>query len=249
MHKRLTRWKETLKDRRAESRAYASVTSLYGRCVRRYLKFRYKMRYDDLAPRPGEKKIVIPENVEYSIAGSDLPSDAPPYGVIDGSWDLEKRHWHDTIWDGLRERFEEGKEWEETVYYKDGMERLSEGKIVEYADLNNSAGARTPGEFEDYLSYLDQLYHDIETNGYRRNSLINVNIGRNGEWISNAGHHRRTIAILTDVETIPVTIRYRHEEWQQLRQRVHQADSVEDLDETEQKYLTHADISPIIVFD
>lgn len=249
MHKRLIQWKEALKEKGTGSRTYSSVTSVYGRCVRNYLKVKYKMRYGDLAPRPDEKMYISPTNIEYGIAGRHIPDDAPPYGIIGGSWDLEKKHWQDTIWDGLRERFEEGKDWEETVYYEDGMERLSKGNVVQYADLNDSDGARTLDEFEEYLSYLDQLYHDIKWNGYRRDSPININIGRNGEWISNSGHHRRTIAILVDVETVPVIIRYRHEKWQRMRQRIRQSNSVEDLDETEREYLNHPDVDEIADFE
>lgn len=230
-------------------RKRGAISLMYSAKRRLFLMSKYKMKYGDLAPQPNEQMYISPMNIDYSLADKYIPEDAPPYGIIGGRWDLQKVPWRESIWNGLRERFEKGADWEDTVYYQHGVDLLSQGIPVKHADRNHPDGARSLEEFEDYLDYLDQLYYDIENNGYRKSSVITVSIGRNGEWMTNHGNHRRTIAVLADIESVPVKIRYRHTKWQKLRQRFYQANSEEELNEAEKGYLSHPDLqglSPII---
>lgn len=191
-------------------------------------KYLYQVKYGEIAPRPNEILQVDPEALDYSIWSEFLPSNRPPLGIIDGSWDLQKEHWRETWCDGLRERFEEGKAWEETVYYQEAMERFREGKPVGYFD-----GPNDPSRFEASLGDIDELYERIQRNGYDPSSIITVYIGRDGEWIVGHGNHRRTIARILGVESIPVRVRYRHKEWQELRRRVYKNESIDDCETTD----------------
>jgi len=75
---------------------------------------------------------------------------------------------------------------------------------------------------------LDSLYNDIKNSGYLTNREvwrekdrtkikpedIAVNIGRNGEFIYENGKHRLSIALILELEKIPVRVVVRHEKWQ-----------------------------------
>jgi len=113
---------------------------------------------------------------------------------------------------GLVQRFAEGNEWEDTVYYQTGMERINAGKS--FSPLSYS---QTVSGLKKYLQSLDNLYADIKENGYDMSSVITAQIGRNGELMVIQGQHRVTIARIIGVEKIPVRIQYRHDEWEALR--------------------------------
>lgn len=187
---------------------------VYDRSILRVL---YKYKYGPVAPKPKEVLQVDPKKIQYSISHSNISNSAPSYGVIDGEWDTKKVAWRDSIWDGLRERFEEKYDWEDTKYYRKSLEILSEQGSIHQADKNCAKGASTVDEFEDYLDYLDWLYDDIRNNGYDPNSYIDICIGRNGDLISSHGNHRRTIAAIAEIDHVPARVKYRHKEWQQIR--------------------------------
>lgn len=222
----------TLREEGIVSLTYASGRLLYRDVL---LRAKYRVEHGELAPRPGEVTHVDPVKLEYSIASRHIPRDAPPYGILGGSWDLQRTLWRESFWDGLRERFEEGKDWEETVYYRNAVDKLSR------RPLKRAEGVESIEEFEQYLDSLDRLYDDIRTNGYSPSSVISASVGRDGEWMVNHGNHRRTVAVLTDTDSVPVRIKYRHERWQDVRRRISRADSAEDLDETYRGYLSHPD--------
>lgn len=184
---------------------------------------------------------------------------APPYATIDvnpleidnclsaitienglgqirgGNWDdvdeMEQLDEH-SIYRGLRQRFVEGKDWEETDRFK-YMER----KMKCHGTFNNY------NSVEQFLNvrceYVDELFASIRDEGYRpnfeeghwvpdidvRNNQYRffhrleplIAIGREGDiyWID--GFHRVTIANLLGITSIPVHVLCRHEEWQRFR--------------------------------
>ena len=168
--------------------------------------------------------------------------DEPPVGeglgmVAGEDWDRSENvepienHW---IVRGIRQRFEQGKEWENTDYYSYPAQKFEEGK-------SSMANCRSIGEWrEKRCAYVDRLYADIRDNGYRsetkhgdrnesypgKNSAgleVTVSIGREGSiLLSHGGFHRLAIARVLDIE-IPVNVRCRHEQWQLTRDEVHDA--------------------------
>ena len=94
------------------------------------------------------------------------------------------------------------------------MERLEQGHTV--ADNIQSIK-----EFKSYLKTIDELYADIKNNGYDPNSVIVVSIGREGEWMVHQGNHRRTISRIVGIDSVPVRIKYRHKQWQELRDQIY----------------------------
>lgn len=211
-----------------------------------YLKYKYRLKYGDVAPRPAERRWVDPRHLEYTLEHSRIYNRndrIPNYGILDGDWDLHKGYWRtSTVWGGLIERFEEGKRWEDTSYYQLSMEKLRANEYVGYLD-----GPQTTENFERYLEELDRLYEDMKHNGYDPSSVITVYIGRDGDWIVGHGNHRRALANVLGIESVPVEIKYRHQRWQNIRQRIHRADSIEQVRDIEE-FLEHPD-TPAVTSD
>ena len=214
-----------------------------------YYKPMMKVKYGPIRPLPREILIIDPTLVDYRIIGRYLPDNRPPfeiYGIIGGDWDLKKTHWKDEgayhtidsrVFYGLIERFEQGKEWEDTVYYQTGVEFLESGEP--FMPLSYS---QTKPDFRRYLRHLDNLYKDIKENGYDMSSIITVSIGRDGEFIVQQGQHRLTIARIAGVEEVPVRIRYRHKQWQELRHVIHN----NGLPEDRENLLDHPDLQDVL---
>lgn len=207
---------------------------------RQKLKYKYRWRYGDIAPEPDERINVDPQEIDYTIWSNLLYNEGqeyPRYGILSGEWDLRKTYWRDVAWcEGLRERFVEKKEWEETQYYEEAIRKLESNESFGPLD-----GEQTMENFKDNLDYLDRLYADIKHNGYDPSSVITVHIGRDGELMVGHGNHRCIIAEILGIESIPVRIKYRHEKWQKIRQIFHESSSVDQLGKNK-KYLDHPDI-------
>lgn len=186
-------------------------------------------RQYDAPAKPWRFVHVDPHDVEYFKTISLL------WGlgrVRGGNWDLPencRRIDELYILKGLAQRFKEGRKWTDTAYYETAVERLDED--------GQFHGCETSEEFrEGYLPALDDLYVDMRENGYRPNRGIvyddpedaeyihdlepMILVGRNGEIIWSEGYHRLVVARLLDVDSIPVYVIRRHEEWQEVRDRV-----------------------------
>lgn len=217
----------------------SSTDFISNRIRDKWLKYVYKLKYGALAPQPNEILRVDPQRVEYATSADKMYDDDrtyPRFGILDGDWDTYRYRWQDSqLWGGLSERFEDGKAWEETTYYQSSIERLEAGDPLPYVD-----GPDTREYLWEYLNELDELYEDIKTNGYDPSSAIVVHLGRNGEWIVGQGNHRRTIASIVGVDSIPVRIRFRHRKWQDIRRAFYDADSIDEIRHLEE-HLHHPD--------
>lgn len=168
-----------------------------------------KYKLSSRNPSPGLYDIVFvdPEDVKFSLPSHELPQKTKPLGIAEGNWDLKKREIDQTSWIGLKERFEQGKDWEKTEYYKNGVERI---KNDENLPVKRADNANTLEEFKKYLERIDELYYDIKNDGYRESSRIEVHVGRDGDWIVNSGYHRLILSQILDIDEIPAEIKYRH---------------------------------------
>lgn len=160
--------------------------------------------------------------------------------VQDGDWD-DDDHCHpvrETIhYRSIEQRFVEGRDWEETDLYEWAADRFEDGETV-----------RGYGSIEEYrevrCEYVDDLYRSIAEDGYRPNEAAThetasednafedayanhleplVVIGRDGDIYWTEGFHRFAIASVLGLEEIPVYVLCRHERWQAVRDRVHDA--------------------------
>jgi hypothetical protein len=75
---------------------------------------------------------------------------------------------------------------------------------------------------------------------------IQVDIGRDGEVLQHNGRHRLWFAQHLDVDEIPVCVIVRHEEWQELRDEVAAATSVEELSDRARRHLDHPDMVDVV---
>ena len=189
------------------------------------------------------------------------------YGVgqiREGEWDRRenqqqlKNHW---IVKGLQQRFEEKKDWEETRYYEKAKSDFEKGfNRWDYQNITEFREVR--------CTFVDELYKSIRDNGYRPNFKAGHNvpegdskgsrsswkhrleplvvIGRNGEIYWRDGYHRYTIARILELDSIPVQVLARHQEWQKKRDKVAQADTVSSLNCNLTKYADHPDLHMVI---
>ncbi len=161
----------------------------------------------------------------------------PQWGrVVGGDWDQQWEPFEQrAVFQGLRERYQEGMPWEQTALFDaftDQLERF--GNAWEYNSIAN---------FEARCQEIDRLYESIRTKGYCTQidlaeektprlahvyGEINVDIGRDGTFYWRAyGQHRLAIAKILELDYVPVVIHRRHARWQGLRDRLRQGETVD----------------------
>jgi hypothetical protein len=166
--------------------------------------------------------------------------------IVGGDWDDSENLTSMSttpIYRGLKQRFEEGLDWQETDYYEMGKYRIEqEGEFRGCTDVCRL--------IEERCVDVDEIFDSIRRDGYRPNvgNLYEsprdaagihelepmVLIGRTGDVYCTEGFHRLTLAKLLDLTTLPVYVVQRHELWQQTRDQVQNA---------EVKGLTNCDVS------
>jgi len=172
------------------------------------------------------------ERTTYELMGRGLGR------VVAGDWDSDANTTplsENPTYNGLKQRFVEEREWEDTVYFQRAKEKIDRNGSTEgYSDCNEFLRVR--------CEYVDRLFENIRTEGYRPNfegghdtpqtdfrsderqyqhSLEPlVCIGRDGELFWMEGLHRLTIARIIDFNSIPVQVVARHRQWQELRDNI-----------------------------
>lgn len=71
---------------------------------------------------------------------------------------------------------------------------------------------------------------------------IRVDVGRDGELLRHNGRHRLWFAKHLDLEAIPVCVVVRHEQWQELRDEIANARTVDELSDRARRHLDHPDM-------
>ncbi len=192
---------------------------------------------------------------------------SPEYGlgqIRTEDWDLSKHHTlleDQPVYEGLRQRFEDGRDWEETVYYQSAKEEFERGGSKwGYHDLEQFRNVR--------CAFVDTLFETIRDEGYRPNSELEhevpendvrgrgasyhstleplVTIGGDGELYLCSGRHRYSIAKILEITSIPVNVLARHREWQRVRDEVDRADNPSELRPGLQGYLDHPDLEDVV---
>lgn len=154
-----------------------------------------------------------------------------------GNWDRKTIHWETyatEIQESVQMRYEYGYDWKKTPYYEmlvDGLETGDTGYTVRFENTQH---------IQQHLSELDDLYETIDAGGYKRTidvfddthspeplnvsyhlkrtrakyNDVAINFDRNGEAIFiGDGTHRVALSKVAEIETIPVRVHVRHEEW------------------------------------
>ena len=139
--------------------------------------------------------------------------------IAGGDWDqkwIQSRRISDRYhFKGFIERFVEGKEWEDTLYYAKFFERINKRGYTR-------GGITTWDEYkETFLNSWDELYHDIKHNGYKKQEFISgkpeneieVGVSRKGKILMLDGIHRITIAKIIGVKIVPAIVNIWHEDF------------------------------------
>lgn len=204
----------------------------------RYLVFRLKMmritRRD--IPNPAKIYFISPERIVYHTNYLNKSSEkSRPFPnnvfdqkimrgkVVDGDWDISPYKFTDlAVYTSLKKRIVDCVKWQDTELYKILLKKVESGVCV--WDVKNKE------DLDKRCMYLDSLIQSIKNGGYKLNRAnynrivnydeIDVNIGRNGEYLFQNGVHRLSIAKILGIKRVPVTVFVRHKKWQEFRQFV-----------------------------
>ena len=144
----------------------------------------------------------------------------------------------------LEDRFRNDIPWEKTEWYQRSVEFVQSGSLTSKSITSTSGLDRRCEE-------IDRLFENIRTEGYRSQSElgnypvatneVTVDIGRDGELLFVNGRNRLSIAKILGLETIPVGVFVRHENWMQRRERVAGSADIFDV-----PYTDHPDMQDLI---
>ena len=167
---------------------------------------------------------VAPDGLTREVPGPELRRKHTPGEVVGGDWDLVTVDFESsTHYRGFRERFVDGRPWQETLLYRDAVNRPP-GKYWH--------GCRTEREVLACLRGYDAIFDSVATHGYltqrelaarrqrRRIRLtppelaeIIVHVGRDGSYLFDDGRHRLSIAKILRLKQVPVLVVLRHRDW------------------------------------
>lgn len=136
--------------------------------------------------------------------------------VLDGDWDkYTKSHDYDRVYTGLKEHYENNKEWRKTEYIKQYEIRE---KVYQ-----------KEGYTEEKIEEIEKLYKSLKQKGFvknyeleeneerpvpdKRKCSVSINIDRNGNYIfNNVAHNRLGLSKILELDKIPVLVVVRHKE-------------------------------------
>ncbi len=171
---------------------------------------------------------VDPDTITHSLLES-----APKYPqwgrVVGGDWDQHGEPFADrSVSRGLRQRFAEGRPWDETALFDAFVDQLER--------FGNAWGYRSLAGFDARCAEIEALSESLNADGYRRQERlatvdtprlahradeIGVDIGRDGEIYWRAyGQHRLALAQLLGLDSVWVVVHRRHRRWQARRDRL-----------------------------
>lgn len=168
-----------------------------------------------------------------------------------GEWDVESKPLDEhRTYRVHTQRFADRLEWQETEYPPKGAELRA--KWDDRVDF-----------IETKCEYVDELYTEIREHGYVPNFVESgeappreqvptrdlepmICIGRDGRLILHEGFHRVTIAKLLEIDRIPVYVVTRHAKWQEIRDEIASANSIDTLTDRVRSNLDHLDLRGLV---
>jgi len=145
--------------------------------------------------------------------------------VEGGDWDVGGILFEELeAYKAIRARVENGTPWQKTSYWRESMRCIDAGKPL--------WDCRNTDDLAQRFAYVDSLIASIREHGLlphadvsaaqdpagRFTEDIEVNIGRNGEFLFQDGRHRLAIARVLRLKQVPVKVKVRHEDWQKFRE-------------------------------
>ncbi|WP_090381997.1 hypothetical protein [Natronobacterium texcoconense] len=182
--------------------------------------------------------------------------------MYDGNWDQDLDEIsHNTVYKAFDKRFNDGKDWEETEYYRKLRAKIVDGK--------STRAGHSQSELQQYFGDLETLYENIVDNGYQTQSEleetapkrtrvknmdapipsmneIGVCIGRDGTLIHRyRGAHRLAVAKTAGIDAVPVQVLSRHKQWQCIRDTFRDARTLDDVDQEYRSHYGHPDLEDV----
>lgn len=236
--------------------------TIYNPYMKFYIKFWTWFHYNrkNSAPLAPFKLLWInPDQIKYSLTseGSNYSRDYIKPRVRAGDWDKKAVVFEDKeVFKSLKMRFEENKRWEDTPKFQSSLESIKGEKDRYHYKASNEE------ELRESFDRIDELYNQIQENGYKTQREVNsgssvhssvidemlpsvneiiVSIGRGGQILLEDGNHRLSIAKILGLDLIPVRVLVRHKKWQEKRNK-----AVENPKSLENKVKDHCDISYLL---
>lgn len=168
--------------------------------------------------------LVNPQEIKYYLSNK-LNKSNKSSQILEGDWDLSKKTIEDDlINNAFKQKFKEGKNWENTKFYQQVLTQLSNGIILWNCENKE--------ELDKILKEIELLYNQIQADVYDSKTLISrfnewieklemptylkdikINISREGNLLLISGKLILSIAKLLKIPIIPVLINARHQKW------------------------------------
>jgi len=219
----------------------------------------YGIQYEAVS-NPYKKITISTKEINYRC--DNVPLSKGIGSIIGGDWDQNNSVKIQEYWrvKGLKQRYEYGKEWEDTDYFKYAKKQINEsGEFWGYRSIEQFKKNR--------LSYVDQLHEKMAAEGYvseeknrdifpkqdfRRGEYYEINkleplvlIGRDGTLFLRDGNHRFAIADTLGLD-IQVQVLARHKKWQEIREEISKSVQLNEMSEKAKAHLRHPDVNDII---
>ena len=232
---------------------------IVGKIYYKYLKTITKtycyLKYDkkNIAPfKPLKIYYINPNKIKKPKNPPQFHSFLPT--IRGGDWDKNTHSIEETlIFQSFQQHFEQGKDWEETDFYQEKKRELEIG--------NSQYNRNSNRNIDEVMEDIDSLYSSIEENGFKEQedlertiaanktfdhhlrefNEIKIMYSRNGTPLISSGHHRTIIAKLLDIDKIPVRVKAKHKEWQEVRNQ-----AVKNPEKLTKKQKQHPDIKNLI---
>jgi 2-polyprenyl-3-methyl-5-hydroxy-6-metoxy-1,4-benzoquinol methylase len=181
-------------------------------------KVLYKIRRHKQHESIRDRYSITPSLVTKVLTDGILPAESMGK-TRDGNWDAGFVELADTdTYKGMVARFIEGKEWQETEYFKRVCRQVESGRVM--------WGCKNIDQVLNRFSQIDKLFQSMSEHGFiqpeeqqrlmsSQSDLDNiiVCIDRDGRYILHDGMHRLIAAQLLHVDNITVSISLRHKAW------------------------------------
>ncbi len=208
---------------------------------------------------------VDPRMIKYSVHSNVLGKTySTLFGIAGGDWDknaIRIRYTESVFY----KHFKEGVPWKKMEYYDKVSKKIMNGEG--HGGLDIPRDQQTIEDFHNYLNYLDNLYANIQKNGYKSQTElsseedfmsrtippylneIQLFIGRDGKMAVRSGRHRLFIAQTLGISSVPVRTRIRHRGWQNKREEIKKSSSLKSIDIQMRQYIDHPELADIIPED
>jgi len=172
---------------------------------------------------------VDPKKIKYFLTDYIKNSLVP---IMVGDWDHSIKLIEDLLlYRAFEKKFKENKKWEETEYYQKVIEKISKEKF--------KWGCKSKEQWEEKLRVVESIYEIIRSNKtklendpsffqevFEKSELnayakdITVCIDRDGKLLLVNGKLKFSLAILSNISSVMITVKSRHKNWIEIKRKL-----------------------------